>query len=94
MKNVQFGESLTGDLKEGTWIFEMQEDFKLRAGVFAIVDKEIYDSILSEGNKIKKQRDELIKEISKMPQDPKSYADYYKSRNKLFKIIQSIEQNK
>lgn len=38
---IQFGESLTGDLKESTWTFEVK-NLKLQAGEFAIVPKEDY----------------------------------------------------
>lgn len=69
MKSIQIGESLTGDFEESTWTFEMQKDFKLSAGVFAIVDKEIYDSILSEGEKYKKQRNELLEALKESNKD-------------------------
>jgi hypothetical protein len=37
MFKTQIGKSLTRDLKENTWTFEMGENFKPRAGHFAIV---------------------------------------------------------
>lgn len=37
MSKTQIGQSITGDLNEDTWTFEMGEDFKLCAGHFAIV---------------------------------------------------------
>ena len=43
MIKTQIGESLTGDLKEGTWTFEMDSDFKLCAGHFAIVPLDKYN---------------------------------------------------
>ncbi|WP_456867626.1 hypothetical protein [Galbibacter sp. BG1] len=43
---IQFGESLTGDLKENTWTFEV-EDVKLHSGEFAIVPKENYIELIT-----------------------------------------------
>ena len=38
MKKIktQFGQSLTGDFEESTWIFKMSDGYKVRAGQFAI----------------------------------------------------------
>ena len=41
-KKIQIGTSLTGDLKENTWTFEMNEDFGIVAGKFALVPLELY----------------------------------------------------
>lgn len=38
-KKTQFGQSLMGDFEENTWTFEMEKDFKLTAGDFAILPK-------------------------------------------------------
>lgn len=36
--NLKIGESLTGNLQKNTWTFEMESDYSLKAGRFAIVD--------------------------------------------------------
>jgi len=38
MKKIQIGETLTGNLKEGTWTFEIEGDMELKAGKFAIIE--------------------------------------------------------
>lgn len=43
---TQFGKSVTGDFEENTWTFEMDENFKVTAGEFAILPKEKYDALL------------------------------------------------
>lgn len=43
---TQFGETLTGGLKEGTWTFEV-ENMQLKAGEFAIVPKKDYLEIIT-----------------------------------------------
>lgn len=35
---IQTGTSLTGDLQQNTWTFEMQDDVCIKAGTFAIID--------------------------------------------------------
>jgi len=35
------------DFEENTWTFEMQEDFKVTAGEFAIIPKDKYDNLLT-----------------------------------------------
>ncbi|XRE42360.1 hypothetical protein ACIVBQ_000564 [Tenacibaculum discolor] len=35
---IKIGESLTGNLQKNTWTFEMESDYWLRAGRFAIID--------------------------------------------------------
>jgi hypothetical protein len=35
---IQIGKSLTGDLQDNTWTFEMEDEMQLRAGKFAIID--------------------------------------------------------
>ena len=50
MKNeysVQFGESLTADLEENTWTFEMNENMKVSAGGYAIMPKEQFEKLIS-----------------------------------------------
>ena len=44
---TQFGAAITADFEENTWTFEMPNDFKVWPGEFAIVDKQVYDKILS-----------------------------------------------
>ena len=45
--NVQFGESLTADLEENTWTFEMNEDMNVSAGEYAIMPKEQFEKLIS-----------------------------------------------
>lgn len=50
MKNeydVQFGDSLTADLEENTWTFEMNEDMNVSAGEYAIMPKEQFEKLIS-----------------------------------------------
>jgi len=44
MKNMgtQIGTADQADFEEGTWTFKMPDGFKVRAGEFAIVDKQNY----------------------------------------------------
>lgn len=44
---TQFGEALTADFEENTWTFEMEEEFKVSAGKFAIIPKEKYQELLA-----------------------------------------------
>jgi len=44
--NTQFGELLTGDFEENTMTFEMQGDFTLKAGEFAIMPIDEYKQLL------------------------------------------------
>ncbi len=44
---TQFGSSLTSDFQENTWTFEMQNDFSITAGEFAIIPKEKFDKFLA-----------------------------------------------
>ncbi len=46
MSKTQIAQSLTADLKEDTWTFEMGEDFKVLAGHFSIVPLEEYENLL------------------------------------------------
>lgn len=41
-KTIQIGASLTADFQENTWTFEMQDDFSIVAGKFALVPLELY----------------------------------------------------
>lgn len=43
---TQFGKSLTADFQENTWTFEMQKDYKVFAGYFAIVPKDDFLELL------------------------------------------------
>lgn len=43
---TQFGTAITADFEEKTWTFEMDENFKVTAGEFAIVDKILYDQLI------------------------------------------------
>lgn len=45
IKEVQFGTSITGDLYESTWTFEMPKGFELSAGEFAIIPIEVYKEL-------------------------------------------------
>lgn len=45
---TQIEESLTADFQEKTWTFEMPEDFKIKAGKFAIVPIEDYNNLPEE----------------------------------------------
>jgi hypothetical protein len=44
---TQFGLSTNADFEENLWAFLMPEGFKVRAGEFAIVDKQLYDEMLN-----------------------------------------------
>lgn len=48
MENLktQFGTAVTADFEENTWTFEMDKNFKVIAGKFAILPKEKYDALL------------------------------------------------
>jgi hypothetical protein len=43
---TQFGKAVTADFEENTWTFEMDENFRVTAGEFAILPKEKYDALL------------------------------------------------
>lgn len=43
---TQFGTAITADFEENTWTFEMDKNFKVTAGEFAIVDKILYDQLI------------------------------------------------
>lgn len=43
---TQFGTAVTTDFEENTWTFEMDKNFKVTAGEFAILPKEKYDALL------------------------------------------------
>jgi hypothetical protein len=47
MKEVstQIATSLSSDFEDATWTFLMPEGFKVWAGMFAIVDKQVYDKM-------------------------------------------------
>lgn len=44
MKNLktQLGTTVTANLQEGTWVFELDKDMRVRAGKFAILPLENY----------------------------------------------------
>ena len=46
MLKTQFGESATADLEEGTWTFEIRDELKVSAGVFAIIPEQKYQNLL------------------------------------------------
>jgi hypothetical protein len=43
---MQVGESLSADFEEQTWTLEMQEDFSISAGEFAVIPKEKFDRLI------------------------------------------------
>jgi len=45
MSKIQIGSSLTGDLKENTWTFEMDDEISLVAGKFAIVPVDDFNEL-------------------------------------------------
>lgn len=55
MSKVFYGESLTGDLKESTWTFEVKNP-ELRAGKFAIVEADYF-------NQMRSTRGDLIEDM-------------------------------
>lgn len=50
-QEIQFGKALTADFEENTFTFEMESDFKVIAGKYAIIPIDLYNEI----------RDDLIK---------------------------------
>ena len=44
---TQFGKSAAADLEDNTWTFQMNEPARVVSGDFAIVDKLVYDELLS-----------------------------------------------
>lgn len=42
---IQVGISATADFEENTWTFEMENDFSVKAGKFAIIDELKFDGI-------------------------------------------------
>jgi len=70
---TQLGTSLTADLHENTWTFEMPTGFSVAAGKYIIMPKENYNTALSkiallnsflENDKAKTILQELLEEIS------------------------------
>ena len=45
--NAQFGLSDECDFEESKWTFQMDSDFKVTAGEFAIIPKEKYDNLIN-----------------------------------------------
>ena len=43
--STQIARSMSSDFEEGTWTFLMPEGFKVWAGQFAIVDKQVYEKM-------------------------------------------------
>jgi uncharacterized protein YfaQ (DUF2300 family) len=43
---TQLATSLTSDFQENTWTFELDKDFKVTAGGFAIVPRDKYEKLL------------------------------------------------
>lgn len=63
---TQIGVSATADFEQKTWTFEMGNDFLVRAGEYAIVDKEKYDKMVATLEKLaclNKNANSLIQEI-------------------------------
>lgn len=46
-KGTQFGILLCGDFSEKTLTFEMDEDFFIQAGKYALLKKDVYDEMVS-----------------------------------------------
>ena len=44
---TQIGTAMTADFEENTWTFIMPNKYEVCAGAFAIVDKPIYDEMMS-----------------------------------------------
>ena len=44
---TQFGTAHSADFEENTWTFLMPDNYKIWAGQFAIVDKPVYDAMLT-----------------------------------------------
>ena len=57
---AQYGDSTSADFENNTWTFEMRGDFKVKAGVFAILPKEHLQNLL-----------EASKEVLKSNHNPK-----------------------
>ena len=47
MLKTQFGESATANLEEWTWTFEIIDELKVSAGVFAILPEQKYQKLLT-----------------------------------------------
>jgi len=62
MKAIQFGQALTADFEQNTFTFEMQKDYTVHAGEYAIIPRELYDEIR---NDLVKLKQELSKELLK-----------------------------
>ena len=43
---TQFGTAMSADFEENTWTFLMPEKFEVRAGQFALVDRQLYDKMI------------------------------------------------
>ena len=61
--NAINGISQTGDLKNNTWTFKMNEPMTLRAGEFTIIEKSCFERIFYFIEKVKKYDD--MSEIEK-----------------------------
>ena len=61
---TQFGISITSDLDDKTWTFEMSDNnFSVTAGEFAIIPIDKYDRILKAFSQIKHWDDDLENEF-------------------------------
>ena len=60
---TQFADSLTSDFEENTWTFELDRDFSVSAGEFAIIPKDKFDRILKALSQIKHWDDDLENEF-------------------------------
>lgn len=45
--STQFGAAYGADFEENTWTFLMPDDFKVWAGLFAIVDRPVYNELIA-----------------------------------------------
>lgn len=57
---TQLATSLTADFEEGTWTFLMKEEFQVWSGEFAIMDKPVFDRLISE----RKEAVDLLKKLT------------------------------
>ena len=57
--NIQFAESLLADFEENTWTFEMNEDFSVTAGEFAIVPKYFMNELIAALNDLASEAEEI-----------------------------------
>jgi len=56
-KGTQFGTLLSGDFSEKTLTFEMDSDFFIQAGEYALLKKDDYDEMVHELSELKVRND-------------------------------------